>query len=87
MTFEEFKEKFPWVFWADNIEHHVSTHEEIYANYRGEETNVHHVEVSINSKTPNGELSASVTLTPQDAIIFIAHMTQYLDSKQNEVNK
>lgn len=83
MTFEEFKEKFPWVFWADNIEYHINTSEEIYTNHTGEETAIHHVEVSINSKAPNGELSASVTLTPQDAIAFILHMAQYLASKQD----
>lgn len=82
MTFEEFKKTFPWVFWADNPEYHVNTYEDTYSNYTGEEATIHHVEVSINSKTPSGELSASVTLPPKEAAEFIDNMMQDLDSKK-----
>ena len=82
MTFEEFKNTFPWVLKPSNIEYHVNTTEEVYTNLAGEETMVHHVEVSINSSTPNGELSASVTLTPREATVFIDSLMQHLDSME-----
>lgn len=81
MTFDEFKKEFPWVFRPSEIKYHVNTNEEVYTNLAGEDTVIRRVEVSINSNTPNGELTASVTLTPRDATVFIDHMMQHLDTK------
>lgn len=80
MTFEEFKNTFPWVFAPGNIEYHVSTTEEVLVNNAGEEKVEHRVEISISSTTSNGELSAAVSLEPENANTFITQMQKYLSA-------